>query len=41
MANLVAQVDLCEDCAKEHHVNDPKTFSFDALLAAVKKARRE
>ena len=35
-ANLAAKIDLCEDCAKKHGVNDPAGFSLADLLAVVK-----
>jgi protein-arginine kinase activator protein McsA len=40
-ANLVAKIDLCEDCARKHGVNDPAGFSLTDLLTAAKKARGE
>lgn len=39
-ANLAARIDLCEDCAKEHGVNDPAGFSLADLLTKMKKLDR-
>jgi hypothetical protein len=40
-ANLVAKVDLCNECASKHGVDDPAGFSLADLLTAAKKARGE
>jgi len=40
-ANLVAKLDLCEECARKHGVNDPAGFSLVDLLPLAKKARGE
>ena len=37
-ANLVAKIDLCNECAEKHRVNDPKGFSMEDLIALAKKA---
>jgi protein-arginine kinase activator protein McsA len=37
--NLVAKIDLCEDCARKHGVNDPVGFSLEGLITAVKQAQ--
>jgi protein arginine kinase activator len=37
-ANLTAKIDLCNECAKEHGVNDPAGFSMADLITAAKKA---
>ena len=36
-ANLVAKLDLCNECAEKHRFNDPKGFSMADLLTAAKK----
>ena len=33
----VEKIDLCEDCAKEHGMNDPAGFSLADLLTKKKK----
>jgi protein-arginine kinase activator protein McsA len=42
-ANLAKaeKVDLCEDCAKKHNVNDPAGFSMADLLTAMKNPDRK
>jgi protein-arginine kinase activator protein McsA len=40
-ANLVAKIDLCNECADKHGVNDPQGFSMTELLGIAKKARGE
>jgi protein-arginine kinase activator protein McsA len=39
--NLVAKVDLCNECAEKHRVNDPAGFSMTDLIGIAKKARGE
>jgi hypothetical protein len=39
--NLVAKVDLCNECAEKHHVNDPAGFSMADLIVIAKIARGE
>ena len=39
--NLTAKIDLCEDCARKHRVNDPNEFSLNELIKLAKKARGE
>jgi protein-arginine kinase activator protein McsA len=34
------KLDLCEDCAKKHGVNDPTGFSLATLFEAVKKQKK-
>jgi hypothetical protein len=40
--NLVAKVDLCNECAEKHGVNDPTNWAArNRLLAIAKKPRGE
>jgi protein arginine kinase activator len=34
--NLLAKIDLCEDCARERGFDDPAGFSLADLLTGVK-----
>jgi len=36
-ANLVAKIDLCENCARQHGCDDPTGFSLTGLLIKLKK----
>ena len=35
------RLDLCEDCAKTHGVNDPTGFSLATLFETVKKQKKD
>lgn len=37
---IVKKIDLCEDCAKRHGVNDPTGFSLVSLLEQVKSHKK-
>ena len=39
-AKAMEIIDLCEECARKHGVNDKAGFSLADLLIAVKKARQ-
>jgi protein-arginine kinase activator protein McsA len=39
-AKAMEIIDLCEECARKHGVNDKAGFSLAALLNEVKKARQ-
>jgi hypothetical protein len=34
------RLDLCEDCAKSHGINDPTGFSLASLMEGVKKQKK-
>ena len=39
-AKVMEIIDLCEECARKHGVNDKAGFSLADLLNEVKKARQ-
>ena len=39
-AKAMEIIDLCEECARKHRVNDKAGFSLADLLSAVEKTRQ-